>query len=285
MIDVQFLSQLKRFHIIVNKRVTSSFMGSRKSSSLGRGLVINDFRPYTPGDDYRAIDWKIFARTDEFFVKRYEEERNLSVHVLIDASKSMDYGTTNITKFEYGSMLSLGFAYLSSRNNERFNLTLLSDKSEYLRAKRSSNQVLSFLDHLNKVKCKGVINFEEEVKKYKATIKSRSLVILISDFLFDIEKLKNTLYLFKNHELRVIQILDKTETNFMVYGSLELEDAETGKKMETYITEGKRQEYRERMYRHIMNVEQEALSAGGKFFLFSTEHPLFDAFYQIVNNS
>jgi uncharacterized protein (DUF58 family) len=283
MIDTSFLSQLKRFHIIINKRVTSSFTGSRKSTSIGQGLILNDFRPYTPGDDYRAIDWKVFARTDEFFVKRYEEERNLTAHVLIDASKSMDYGTGKTTKFEYASMLALGFAYLSARNNEKFHLSLISDKTDYLRAKRSSNQVLGFLHYLNKVKCKGVINFEEEVRKYKNAITSKSLVVIISDFLFDAEQVKNTLYLFRHHELKVIQILDKTETNFVVYGPVMLEDSETGKKLETYISESKRQEYRERLYKHILNIEEETLNAGGKFFLFSTEHPLFDAFYRIVN--
>ena len=125
MIDIGFLSQLKRFHVIVNKRVTSSFTGSRKSTSVGQGLVINDFRPYVMGDDYRAIDWKVFARTDDFFVKRYEEERNLTAHVLIDISKSMDYGTSKIKKFEYAAMLALGFAYLSARNNEKFHLSLI----------------------------------------------------------------------------------------------------------------------------------------------------------------
>ncbi|MBN2368672.1 DUF58 domain-containing protein [Candidatus Woesearchaeota archaeon] len=283
MIDIDFLSSLKRFHVIVNKRVTSSFTGSRKSISLGRGLIINDFRPYTPGDDYRAIDWKLFARTDEFFVKRYEEEKNLTSHVLIDVSKSMDYGSGRHKKFEYAAMLALGFAYLGARNNEKFHLTLISDKTRYLKAERSSNQVLGFLHYLNKVKCKGIINFEEEVRKYKKTIKSKSLVVIISDFLFDIEQVRNTLYLFRNHDLRVIQILDKTETNFRVFGSVLLEDSETGLQMETYISESRRQEYRERMYHHILEVEKETLNAKGKFFLFSTEHPLFDAFYQIVN--
>ncbi|MBT5422877.1 DUF58 domain-containing protein, partial [archaeon] len=102
--------------------------------------------------------------------------------------------------------------------------------------------------------------------------------------LFDIEQIKNTLYLFKNHELRVIQVLDKSETNFNVYGSLVLEDAETGKKLETYISERKRQEYREELYNHIMKIEEETLSLGGKFFLFSTEQPIFDAFYKIINS-
>lgn len=284
MIDIQFLSQLKRFQIIVKKRVTSSFTGSRKSTSIGSGLIINDFRPYVPGDDYRAIDWKVFARTDDFFVKRYEEERDLTTHVLIDVSKSMDYGTTKRKKFEYAAMLALGFSYLSARNNEKFHLSLINEQTDYLRAKRSSNQVLGFLKYLNKVKCEGIINFEDELRKYKKTITSKSLVVIISDFLFDIEQVRNALYLFKNHDLRVIQILDKSETNFAVFGSVILEDSETKNKIETYITERKRQEYREKMYHHILSVEQETLNAHGRFYLFSTEHPLFDAFYKIVNS-
>ncbi|AJF61789.1 TPA: DUF58 domain-containing protein [Candidatus Woesearchaeota archaeon] len=283
MIDTAFLSQLKRFHIIVNKKVTSSFTGSRRSHSAGQGIVISDFRPYTPGDDFRAIDWKVYARTDEFFIKRYEEEKNLTTHVLLDASKSMDYGTAKRTKFEYASMLALGFAYLSMRDNERYTLSLISDKTDYLRAKRSSNQILGFLNHLNKIKCKGVIRFEEEVKKYRKSIKSKSLVVIISDFLFDVEQIKSTLHLFKHHEVKVIQILDQSETNFKVYGSVILEDAETGKELETYVTEQKRQEFRERLYKHITEIEHETKSIGGKFFLFSTEEPLFDAFYRIVN--
>ena len=142
MIDISFLAQLKKFHIIVNKKVTSSFTGSRRSSSTGQGIVISDFRPYTPGDDFRAIDWKVYARTDEFFIKKYEEERNLTTHVLLDVSKSMDYGTTKIKKFEYASMLALGFAYLSMRSNEKFNLSIqflnirLIDCSEFIKSIR-----------------------------------------------------------------------------------------------------------------------------------------------------
>ena len=283
MIDISFLSQLKRFHIIINKKVTSSFTGTRRSISTGQGLIINDFRPYTPGDDYRAIDWKIYARSDEFFVKRYEEDKNLTTHVLLDVSKSMDYGTTKIKKFEYAAMLALGFAYLSARNNEKFHLSLISRGTDTFRAKRSSNQVLNFLNELNKVKCKGVIDFAEQVKKYKKSIRSKSLVVIISDFLFDFQQVKDSLYLYKNHDLKVIQILDRSETNFKVFGSVILEDAETGKKLETYISERKRQEYREKIYDHILAIEQETLAARGKFFLFSTQQPLFDAFYNIIN--
>src|SRR3990172_13033688 len=104
-----------------------------------------------------------------------------------------------------------------------------------MRAKRSSNQVLTFLNYINKMKCKGILNFEHEVKKYKQNITSKSMIVLISDFLFPLEQLKNTLYMFKHHELKVVQVLDKSETNFMIYGSVEMEDSETGQKLEAYI--------------------------------------------------
>ncbi|RMF55203.1 DUF58 domain-containing protein [Candidatus Woesearchaeota archaeon] len=283
MIDVDFLSQLKKFSLIVNKRVTSSFVGEKKSEYTGRGLVINDFRQYVPGDDFRTIDWKIYARTDELFVKRFEEERSLTLHVLIDVSKSMDYGTGK-TKFEFASMLGLGFAYLSMRENEKFQLSTFSDDLVTLRAKRGRSQVMGFLDHLNKVKCHNIADFSSMMKRYKKFLKSKSMVIIISDFLFDLEEIKKSLYLFKDHELKVIQVLDRSESDFNVEGSVVLEDSETHKKIETYISAKLRKEYRERLYDHIMSIQEECKRVGGKFYLFSTEEPLFNAFYRILHS-
>ncbi|MBN1503360.1 DUF58 domain-containing protein [Candidatus Woesearchaeota archaeon] len=283
MINLDFLSQLKRFGLIVNKRVTSSFAGTKKSTHLGRGLIVNDFRQYVPGDDYRAIDWRIYARTDNFYVKRYEEEKALTVHVIIDVSKSMTFGTKKYKKFEYAAMLGLGFAYLAARENNNFFMSTMSKDIVTFRAKRGMSQVVGFLHHLNKVKCEGIIEFEELMRHYKKNITSRSMIVVISDFLFNIEEIKNVFPLFKNHELKIIQILDRSETNFELRGSVILKDSETEKEIETYISEAKRQEYREKLYEHILMIEQEARAVGGKFFLLSTEQPLFDSFYKILN--
>jgi uncharacterized protein (DUF58 family) len=284
MIDIDFLSQLRRFSLIVNKRVTSSFTGSKKSTHLGSGLIVNDFRQYVPGDDFRKIDWKIYARTDDFYVKRYEEDKSLTVHVLIDVSKSMDFGTTKYTKFEYAAMLGLGFAYLAARSNERFQLSTFSRYFVTFRAKHGISNVISFLEHLNEIKCTGIIEFEKLMKKYKKSIRSRSIVIVISDFLFDINEIKDSLPLYSQHELKVIQILDKAETNFKIYGDVILKDSETEKEVHTYISEATRKKYREILYKHILRIENETKSLKGKFFLFSTEEPLFDAFYKILNS-
>jgi uncharacterized protein (DUF58 family) len=284
MIDTEFLNQLKRFSLIVNKRVTSSFSGTKKSTALGRGLIVNDFRQYVPGDDYRTIDWRIYARTDDFYVKRFEEERSLTTHVLIDVSKSMDYGTIDKTKFDYAAMLGLGFAFLTSRENERFQLSTFQNTDiQTFNARRGMSQVIGFLYHLNRIKCGGQVQFDKVMRKYKKMVSSRSLIIIISDFLYDADIIKDSLFMFKQHELKVIQILDRSEIDFDVKGNIILEDSETGKKVETYVSEKKREEYRETLYRHMLDIEREVLGLRGKFYLFSTEEPMFDAFYRILN--
>ena len=92
MIDLSFLRQLDKLSLIINKRITSNFAGEHQTNVAGRGMIFKDHSIYTPGDDFRSIDWKVFARTDKLFVKSYEEERNLIVHIVVDFSGSMGFG-------------------------------------------------------------------------------------------------------------------------------------------------------------------------------------------------
>ena len=134
MINSSFLDQLSRFHLVINKRVTSTYTGSRKSRSAGRGLTFKDYRMYAPGDDIRLIDWKVFARTDHLYIKAYEEEKNLTVHIIIDCSASMGFGKPT-SKFDYAAMLGVGFGYLAMRDNERFQYSTFADKLEVFKAR------------------------------------------------------------------------------------------------------------------------------------------------------
>ncbi|MEK6949756.1 MAG: DUF58 domain-containing protein, partial [Nanoarchaeota archaeon] len=104
MIKTDFLDQLDRFHLVVKKRVTSNYAGPRRSIATGRGLTFKDHRMYAPGDDIRLIDWKVFARTDDLYIKTFEEERNLVAHLIMDSSASMGFGSP-VTKFDYAAML------------------------------------------------------------------------------------------------------------------------------------------------------------------------------------
>ena len=129
MIDISFLKELDRFNLVLKKRVLSRYQGERQSHAEGQGLVFADYKDYVPGDDFRAIDWRVYARTDKLHVRRYEEERSLSSHVIVDYSSSMDFGK-GVTKADYAAMLGLGFAYLALRENEKFQFSTFSE-SQY----------------------------------------------------------------------------------------------------------------------------------------------------------
>jgi len=135
MINTDFLDQLNRFHLAVKKRVTSSYTGPRKSIATGRGLTFKEHRIYSPGDDIRQIDWKVFARTDDLYIKTYEEERNLTAHLIMDASASMGFGKP-ISKFDYAAMLGVGFAYLAMRENEKFQFSTFAESLDVFQSRR-----------------------------------------------------------------------------------------------------------------------------------------------------
>ena len=162
MIDVGFLKTLDRFSLIVNKHLTSSYIGERRTSFLGKGLIFRDYSSYAPGEDYRMIDWKVFARTDRLMIKKHEEERNLTVHVIADFSASMNFGEP-VKKSDYAAMLGIGFAYLAMKNNERFVMSTFAEKLELFRPKKGRKQLAAMVDYLNEKKAKGMTYFEESL--------------------------------------------------------------------------------------------------------------------------
>jgi len=115
MIDLEFFEQLDRFTLMVRKRVSSAYIGARRSVKYGRGAEPVGYREYNRGDDIRLIDWKVYARTERLFVREHEEERNITAHILLDVSRSMGYGEP--TKLEYGLMVGAGVAYLMCKQS------------------------------------------------------------------------------------------------------------------------------------------------------------------------
>ncbi len=107
--DTEFLAELDRFTLLVRKRVSTAYTGARRSVKVGRGISPVGYREYRKGDDFKFVDWKVYARTEKLYVREHEEERSLAVHLLLDASSSMAFGE----KFAFASMVSMGFAYMA----------------------------------------------------------------------------------------------------------------------------------------------------------------------------
>ena len=278
MIDISFLKELDRFNIVLKKRVLSRYQGERESHAEGQGLVFADYKDYVPGDDFRTIDWRVYARTTKFFVKQFEEERNMIVHIIVDASASMDFGR-KIKKFDYASMIGMGFAYMALRDNEKFNFSTFSEKLNYLRARKGMNQLLSIVDILEKLKIKGKSEFRKSFDEYKKYLRSKSFVVIISDFLYDIEEIKTVLTRFTKHEVIVVQVLDPEERRLSLYGDVVLEDSELHTKLRTFISNRLIRNYTDKMEHHIHAIKSVCEHLGHDFISITTNRPIFETFY------
>jgi len=281
MIDSTFLHQLDRFSLIINKRITSNYVGERQTRQTGRGLIFSDHIIYSPGEDFRSVDWRVFARTDKLFCKRYEEERNATVHIIIDFSASMSFGT-RISKAEFASMIGLGFAFLALKNNERFVLSTFSDALEFFRPRKGKTQLASMVEYLNTKKPKGQTKLDHSLSSYKKLINSRSYVVLISDFLYPVDEIKKALYQFKHHQVVLVQVLDKQEKNLELEGDFKLKDAESNEVLHTFLSPYTRKEYSRMLNEHIERIQQACSEVGAKFYCANSGQNVFDVFYDIM---
>ena len=252
--------------------------------ATGRGLQIKDHRDYVSGDDIRLLDWKIFGRTNKLYVKQFEEDRTLTVHIIIDSSASMNFGST-ITKYEYGAQLGTGFTYLALKENDKFEFSKFSSELETLRPRRGVSQLASIIDNLNKIDVKGESKFEASMQKYKTHLKGRCLVVIFSDFLFDPEEIKSGLMRLGKHEIKVVQVLDREEKDLKLEGDVQLFDSESNVILKTYLSRRLKQKYMQKLNSHSSNIHDICVKLGAGFYQVTTDDQLFDSFYNILTHA
>jgi uncharacterized protein (DUF58 family) len=281
MIDTSFLEHLKKFSLIVNKRVTSVYSGQRMSTSSGRGISFKDHRIYAAGDDFRGIDWKVYARTDDLYIKNFEEERNLNVHILVDYSASMNFGKPT-SKFDYAAMIGVGFAYLAMKDNEKFQFATFSDKLDLFQSRKGMHQLASMVDHLNTLKVEGKTDFFSTMSSYKRLVGSKSLIIIVSDMLFDPEEIKDSLIMLGKHQVKLIQVLDKQEKELKLEGDFKLKDAETKTEIKTFISPRLVSNYTKMLNDHTAKINDICNSLGVEFYQVTNDQSIFDTFYELL---
>jgi uncharacterized protein (DUF58 family) len=282
-INTDFLRELDRFSIVLKKKVISQFQGNRETTFAGSGLTFKDYKDYTYGDDFRQIDWRIYSRTDKYYIRRYEEERNMTVHIIVDASASMNFGKL-IKKFEYAAQIGLGFAYIALKNNERFEFSTFAEELQPFKAKKGMAHLVNIVNRLSEMDVKGKSAFAKSLESYKKLITSKSVIIIISDFLYPLDEIRNTLLRFRNSEVIAVQVLDPLEKSFAIEGDLILHDAETDQKMRTYVTRRVQQDYRDQMDQHGAKIAEVAETARFTFLTVTTDQPVFETFYQAFTN-
>ncbi len=279
MIDTSFFKELDRFSFMVRKRVSTAYSGTRRSILRGRGMEPVSYREYTQGDDFKIIDWKVYGRTEKLFVKEFEEEKSLTTHILLDTSKSMDFRK----KFEYAAMIALGFAYLVTKDNEKFGVSTFAEEINITKPKRGRKYLSQTIDLLNSTTLQGKTRFDYCMEKYANIIKSRSLVIIVSDFMADVDAVRNAIFRLGNNELILIQVLDPVERSLDLGGEAKLIDLETEKKLDIYTSPRLRDDYEKRLSEHISKIKESSLQVGADFHTFTTDKPVFDAIFEVIN--
>lgn len=282
MIDPAFFDELDRFRSALKRQSSSVRQGEQRSKSVGEGLTFKDYRRYVRGDDTRLVDWKLFARTGEYFIKQFEAERSLTVHVLVDASGSMGYGDGDAYKFEYAAKLGLGFAYLTVEENNDFQFSLFDDRIERLDTGRSNRgELLRLVDQLNDVDPSGEGDFAAALDGYGSTVQSRSLVVVLSDCLADPEAIETGLAGVGRSGIVVGTVLSPRELHPDPTGDTLFRDPETTETLRTYFGGSRTKSYRTRLENHVSAVEDCCRRFRADHTLVDTGEDFFDAFGEV----
>ncbi|MFC4553003.1 MULTISPECIES: DUF58 domain-containing protein [Halorussus] len=279
MITTDFLAELDRFDAARDRHARSRNQGERTTDSVGEGLTFADYRRYAPGDQPRFIDWNLYARTDELYVKQFEAERNFTVHVLVDASASMDFGDGDAHKFEYAAKLGLGFAYLTVREHNEFRFAVFDGTAERLdRGRSNRGEVLGLVDRCNAVELDGEADFETALADYAATIRSKALVVVCSDFLADRDAVDAGLEALASNRLLLAHVVSPGERDLPSAGDTVFESLESDERARTYVGKRLARRYRDRFDAHAGSVEAVARDLRARYERLDTDAPFFESF-------
>lgn len=217
---------------LVARQVVEGFLtGRHRSPYHGFSVEYLDHRPYAPGDDIRALDWKLLARTDKYHVKLFQDETNLRATILLDCSASMTFRSDGLSKLEYGSFLAAALAHLMLRQNDAVGLTLFDrEVRASLPPRARPSQFRQILDLLDRPPTGGDTDVGAILHAIADRIKRRGLVILISDLIDDEAKVANGLQHFRHnrHEVVVFQVMDDAELTFPYDRATRFKDIEGG---------------------------------------------------------
>ena len=231
------VSKLANMELRARLVVEGFITGLHRSPYHGFSVEFAEHRQYMPGDDIRHMDWKIYGRTDRYYIKQYEEETNLKAYILLDTSRSMEYSSEgNIMKLDFGCYLAASLSYMMIKQQDAVGLTLFDEQiSSYLPPHATRGYLRHILVTLELAKARNKTGAGKALHQVADRIKRRGLVIVISDLLDDPSEVITALKHFrhKKNEVIVMHVLDPMERSFGFGSPALFEDLETGDKMST----------------------------------------------------
>ncbi len=275
-LDPRVISRLSRMDLRARLVVEGFMSGLHKSPYHGFSVEFAEHRQYMPGDDIKHIDWKVYGKTDRYYVKQFEEETNLKTYLLIDRSASMGYAGSGISKLQYSTYLAAALTWLLLRQRDAVGLVTFDEKIRKIMPARSVQTYLpELLAELDRSQPASSTDIAATLHEIADRVKRRALIILFSD-LFDentrgiIQGLKH--FRHRNHEVIVFQILDPLEVSFAFGDDAVFQDMETEEKMTTQPVHIQR-DYRKLLHEFLQTMKKSCRENAIDYQLLQTDTP------------
>lgn len=285
-VDPQVLLKIQSLELRARHVVEGFWSGLNRSPYHGFSVEFTEYRQYSPGDDPRYLDWKLYARSDRYYIKRFEDETNLRCLLLLDASRSMEFGSTGYTKFDYARTLAATFGYFLTTQRDAVGLARFSgDIDQYLPTRYRAGHWRRILVALD-MPCTGqATDLAKPLEQVAERLSKRGMLVLISDLLAPLEKVELSLGCLaaRGQEVLVFQLLDPAELTFDFADPELFEDLETGRQL--YIDPSAvRTQYLARLQQHLNEVEKLCGRLGLTYRRMTTADPLGDALGEFLRS-
>jgi uncharacterized protein (DUF58 family) len=284
LIDPQTLMSIRNLELRARVVVEGFWNGIHRSPYHGFSAEFTEYRQYTPDDDPRYLDWRVFARSDRYFIKKFEDETNLRCFLVADLSRSMTYGSTGYTKAEYAGTLAATLGYFLYLQGDAVGLLTFDDQiREYLPARHRTGHLRHLMLALEKPAAGNSTRLEAPLKRVAEMVRKRSLVVVISDFLAPLDGLEQDLSALTacGHEVIAFQVLDPAELSFDFAEPAMFQDLESGRTL--FIDPGSaRKEYRRRLESHCARLRGTCQRLGAPCLRLSTKQALEFALFDFL---
>jgi uncharacterized protein (DUF58 family) len=280
----EVLARITSLELLARTVVEGFISGLHRSPYTGFSTEFAEHRQYMPGDDLRYLDWRLLGRTDRYYIKKYRADTNVQCHILIDASASMRYTTTGVTKLQYAQFLGSSLAYLATKQQDAVGLMAFdSEIRAHVPAHNRTGHLRTIFGRIEQLEAGNETRLSEMLHLAAERITRRGIIVVISDFYDDHEAVIKALQhlRFKGNDVIVFHVFDKNETDFEFTEPVMLEDSETEEQIHVLpdiLAEG----YRNAVREHIERLREGAAQNKIDYELLTTDKPLDVALFSFL---
>ena len=270
------IARISCLELRARKVVEGFISGLHRSPWFGQSLEFVQHREYVPGDDTRRIDWKLWSRSDRYYLKQFEDDTNVRVMVLLDGSESMQFGSGTDTKFQYAQMMAAAVSMLALKQHDSAGVSLFDSRIRSMVPMSSRHHHLQdILAGLSVTAAEGKTDIREVLQRTASSLSQRSIIVLISDLLFDRDDLFRGLQMLKQrkHEVLILQVMDDQELDFTFSGTCRFEGLESSGRL-TCDPAALREEYLKALNSFLSDIRRRCAGSMVDYHLVRTsDHP------------